>query len=83
MVKHEQNSPLYYHERDGAYQCLGCHEFIEIPHCAVLKGGQRPEPVKHNPENRMIWVELTELDHTPCLLFADAEMARHAREFRR
>lgn len=47
---------------------------------AVLKNGQRPEPIKRNPENRMLWLELMEAGHSRCHLFGDAESARQDRE---
>ena len=73
-------SPLYHHEQLGAYQCLGCGEFIEIPGYAVLTKGTRREPIRNSPENLMIWIELIEMDHAPCVAFKGAEMAAQARE---
>lgn len=73
---------LYHHERLGAVECLGCRELIEIPHCAVLRAGQRPERVRGNPENLLLWLELQELDHEKCLSFNDAEKALAARQHR-
>ena len=76
----DHTSPLYYHDRLGAFECLGCGEMIEIPHCAVLTKGSRREPVRNSPENMLIWTELIEMDHAPCLAFSDAAMAAQARE---
>jgi hypothetical protein len=76
-------SPLYHHERWGAYECLGCNELIEIPALAVLAAGRLPVRIKTNPENLLIWVEMIELDHAKCSSFKDAKMARDARTFRK
>ena len=76
----DHSNPLYFHDRLGAYECLGCGEWIEIPVCAVLSKGSRREPVRNSPENLMIWTELIEMDHAPCMAFKGAELAAQARE---
>ena len=76
----DHTNPLYYHDRLGAYECLGCGEMIEIPAFATLKMGCRREPVQSNPENLLIWTELIEMDHAPCIQFKDSDMAAQARE---
>lgn len=72
---------LYFHREYDCYECLGCGALIEVPWRAVLKNGQSPVEVKENPENRLLWVELMELDHAPCLRFSDARMAEQARRY--
>lgn len=74
---------LYRHEQYGCLECMGCRELIEIPFEAVLKGGHGPVPIKANPENLLIWIELQELDHEKCSSFQDARQAALCREFRR
>lgn len=70
---------LYHHEQWGAVECMGCHELIEIPAFAVIKSGFPPVRIKADALNLLLWCELIELDHAPCLRFFDAEMASQAR----
>lgn len=76
-------SALYHHERLDVYECMGCGAFLETPSCAVLKAGHRAVHVKMDPENRLLWLELMEMDHAACVLFHDAKMAEEARQYRR
>ena len=65
---------LYHHERWDAYECMGCHDLMETPRTAVLKNGQERVPVKANPENRMLWLELMTANHEKCMAYSgDAE----------
>lgn len=73
---------LYHHERLNAYECLGCHEMLEVPATAVLRNGQRPERVRDNPENLLRWVELHAKDHKDCAKFKDADKAEQHRAYR-
>lgn len=72
---------LYHHERFDYYECLGCHEEIEVPYLAVLKQGKPKEPIKSNPENRMAWLELRSIEHASCGLYKDEEKSRQHREY--
>jgi len=76
-------SPLYHHERLGAFECLGCFEMIEIPGFAVVAQGQPPFRIKGDPLNLLLWRELIELDHRPCVQFKDSRMAEQARTHRK
>ncbi|MGA2890330.1 MAG: hypothetical protein ABSE51_19980 [Terracidiphilus sp.] len=76
-------SPLYFHARYGAYECMGCYELIEIPYKATLVDGKERVRIKDNPENLVIWQEMMELDHQPCMAFSDVKMAQDAREHRK
>lgn len=67
---------LYFHERYDCYECMGCGEFIETPGMAVLHQGRPREPVKNNPENRMLWLELHMIDHQKCANYQDVEKAK-------
>ena len=78
----EPPTPLYYHRDVDCYECMGCGAAIEVPWKAVLKNGQAPVAIKEHPENRLLWLELMQFDHGPCLKFSDARMAEQAREFR-
>lgn len=73
---------LYHHRGIDVYECLGCGQMIEVPGMGVMRAGQMPENVARNPENRMIWLELQELDHAACGRFRDVKMAEDARRFR-
>jgi len=76
-------SPLYHHEQLGAYECMGCREFIEIPAFAVVAQGHPPVRIKGDPLNLLLWRELMELDHAKCSQFKDERMMKQAREHRR
>ena len=76
-------SPLYHYVEWAAYECMGCHELIEIPALAVLAAGRLPVRIKTNPENLLIWVEMIEMDHAKCSSFKDAKMAQDARTYRK
>jgi hypothetical protein len=80
----DRRPALYHWEDMDAYQCMGCLELIEVPKYAVLKvsGVLDRVPVKNQPENRMLWLELYELDHAKCHEFKDVEKAQLAREHR-
>ena len=82
-AKNAVESPLYHHERYGAYECMGCREMIEIPSFAVVKQGHPPVRIKMDPLNLLLWRELQELDHAKCSQFKDERMAKQAREHRR
>jgi hypothetical protein len=58
---------LYFHREYDCYTCLGCGATIEVPWQAILKAGQGPVSVKESPENRVLWLELIEIDHGRCL----------------
>ena len=75
----DHTNPLYYHDRLGAYECLGCGEMIEIPYRAVLEAGREAVDVKRHPENRLLWLELMALDHRHCHEYHDVRRAREAR----
>jgi hypothetical protein len=75
-------SLLYHHERLGALECMGCFEMVEIPIFAVIKQGQPPVRIKGDPLNLLLWRELIEMDHEPCMQFKDDCIARQAREYR-
>lgn len=84
MQATERPPSLYLWDRYDAYECMGCHEMIETPRFAVIKGGRERVPIRTNPENRLIWLELMELDHAKCGAFQfDAAKAKAAREYRR
>ena len=72
---------FYHHLEYDAYQCMGCDEYLETPHRAILKSGHAAVRVKDHAENRLIWLELQERSHTMCLKYNDAQMARQMREF--
>ena len=74
---------LYHHDQLDYYECLGCHELVEVPYIAVLDQGKQKQPVKANPENRLRWLELMTMDHQDCAAFADARKAKQHREYRR
>jgi len=73
---------LYHHPQADVYECLGCGQYLETPRWAVLKNGQPAVVIKNNQENRLVWLELMEMDHAACGLFKDARMAEEARRFR-
>ena len=83
MAENAMESPFYYLRQWDAYECLGCGQMLEVPQFAIMRGGHSAEPVKRNPENRLIWLELMELDHAKCSSFADVAMALDARKFRK
>lgn len=74
---------LYRHDALNAYECLGCGEMIAIPRFAILQAGRRAEPVRDNPENLQLWIEMHTLDHAECAQYKDQKKARQHREFRR
>jgi hypothetical protein len=75
---------LYYYHQHKCYECLGCHELIEVPRYATLMvdGKMQRVAVMNNAENLLIWRELHELDHEKCGAFGDAAKAKDAREHR-
>lgn len=75
-------APLYYHADLDVYECMGCYAMIEVPRSAVIRAGHSPEPIKTNPENRMLWLEMIEIDHMPCGQFSDSKLAEQARMYR-
>lgn len=80
-MKKTTDSPFYYHREYDCYECMGCSGVLEVPWRAVLKNGQSPVEVKENPENRLLWLELMELDHAKCMAFKDTRMAEQARQY--
>lgn len=76
---------LYYHVRSNYFECLSCHEEIEVPRMAHLKiGGEKAfVRIAGQPENLLLWLEMHTLDHALCHLYKDAEQAKAAREFRK
>lgn len=82
-AKTAEPSVLYHHERLGAFECMGCFEMIEIPGYAIVRAGAQPVPIKGDPLNLLLWKEIIEISHRPCIQFADARMAEQARQYRR
>lgn len=80
-----QTSPLYHHATMDTFECMGCHEMIEVPRVARLGNGHERRAVRiaGQPENLLIWLEMHELDHAQCHLYEDADKARQAREYRK
>jgi hypothetical protein len=76
-------SPLYHHEQLGAFECTGCFEMIEIPGFAVVRQGHAKVRIKGDTLNLLLWRELIELDHRPCIQFKDSRMAEQARTHRK
>lgn len=76
-------TPLYLHEREDFYECMGCHELLEVPFLAVLKNGQQRVAIKRNPENRLLWIELMSIEHGQCGKFKDEQKAQDQRTFRK
>lgn len=73
---------FYHHQSIGALECMGCHEYIEIPHEAVLKNGQAKARIKDDPLNLLLWRELMEIKHEKCSAFKDDRLQKQAMEFR-
>lgn len=74
---------LYHYVEPDVYECLGCGQFLETPYRAILNAGRKAVPVKEHPENRLLWLELMEIDHAACGRFEDAKKAEEARLYRR
>lgn len=77
-------SPLYFHPRYDAYECLGCGEMLEVPKFARLKIDNKIQRVaiKGDPLNLLLWREMQEIDHGECAQFQDVEKAKDHREHR-
>lgn len=67
----------------GCYECAGCGEQLSVPRRAVIEAGRRAVRIEGHPENRLLWLELQTLDHSPCTEFKDQRLAQAARTFRR
>jgi hypothetical protein len=78
-----QLGALYHNPSEDTYYCLGCGATLQTPVCAVLKADTKPVPVENNPENRLLWLELMELDHADCGKFKDAQKSEDHRTYRR
>ena len=63
---------VYWHEKDHALECMGCLVLIEVR-----------RSIYSDPELLATIRQLLELDHEDCWRYADAEAARHARNFRK
>lgn len=72
---------FYHHERWDCYECMGCHELLEVPFRAVLRNGREREPVKRDAENRVLWLELRTLEHNKCAAYKDELAAANHRRF--
>lgn len=59
-------SSLVYHADLDYYECSGCEQDIEVPQFAVFQGSPRLVPVKYDPENRVMWREEIEREHSNC-----------------
>ena len=85
VVKRPAESPLYFHERLGAYECLGCGEFLEVPKFAVLKVDNKIQrvPIRGDALNLILWREMNEIDHEKCAEFQDEAKALDYRQHRK
>ena len=75
-------SLLYHHERLGAFECLGAAGRNSTA-AAAMPSRQPPVRIKGDPLNLLLWRELIELDHRPCVQFKDSRMAEQARTHRK
>jgi hypothetical protein len=74
---------FYHHEAFDCYECLDCGEFEEVPVLAPLRVNGDKVPIKCNPENRLLWIELMEKKHARCKDFQDTAKAAQARTLER
>jgi hypothetical protein len=67
-----EDGGIAWHEKLHAFECLGCGEFHEV-HSAARRTPDRLAELR----------EFLVVDHTECWEFADPQMARDARRFRK
>ena len=80
-VQEPVQSAFYHHADLDCYECLGCTTRIEVPHWAVIQGSKERVRIKTDPLNRLLWLELREIEHEKCASYKDVEKAKQHIEF--